>query len=147
MPLASSCLRFVGASLYVKPGYGWGWSRGDDPAATVDYGAIEVAGGFIITVAEITPYLGELRHILGRVHSPHPLLAGYWISAVVMIEGTFDFERALCLRYDLTIGPKRPATAQPQDFTGSPLYIGSGIIADSPDSVEQFMLSMLPPKA
>jgi hypothetical protein len=131
----------------VKPGYGWGWSRGDDSAATVDYGAIEAAGGFSISVAEITSYLGELRHVLGRVHSEHPLFSDYWISAVVMIEGTFDFERALCLRYDLIIGPARPTAAEPPKFSGSPIYIGSGIIADSRESVDKFMLSLLPPKA
>ena len=75
------------------------------------------------------------------------MFSGYWISAVVMIEGMFDFERALCLRYDLTIGPTRPATGLPQDFSGSPIYIGSGILADSRDSVDQFMLSLSPPKA
>jgi hypothetical protein len=119
MPLAPSCLDFVGAQLYVQPYHGWGWRRFDDSSVIFDYAAIEQAGGFSFTVAGILAWRGELRHITGTIQTEHPLFAGCWISCALMQKGTFDFQSRLCLRYDFrlvlrdlwVIGPKLPREA------------------------------------
>jgi len=145
MPLAVSCLQSIGSALYVKPYHGWGWHRIDEPSLTLDYAAIDAAGGFSFTVAEITSWRGELRHIIGRVQSPHPLFASCWISGAVMHEGTFDFREALCLRYDLSIGPSRPEGEWPEVASGSPIYGGYGTVGESQAIVEHFFANVTLP--
>jgi hypothetical protein len=145
MPLASSCLESVGSSLYVKPHHGWGWRRIDDPSLTLDYAVIDTAGGFSFTVVEIASWRGELRHIIGTVQSPHPFFAGCWISCATMHEGTFDFRDALCLRYDLSIGPSHPVGEWPEVASGSSIYGGYGTVGESQAAVEQFFARMTLP--
>jgi len=61
-----------------------------------------------------------------RDSSTHPLFATFWISGAVMQEGTFDFHSALCLHYDLSIGPSPPVGEWPEVVSGSPIYGGYG---------------------
>jgi hypothetical protein len=142
MPLAPSCLDFVGAQLYVRPYHGWGWRRVDDSSVLFDYAAIEQAGGFSFTVAEILPWRGELRHITGTIQTQHSLFAGCWISCALMQEGTSDFQSRLCLRYDLSIGSSRPVGDWPEVASGSPIYGGYGTVGDSQAAVERFFANM-----
>lgn len=139
MPLAASCLQFVGSLLYVRPGYGWGWRRSDDTTAALDYAQVEAAGGFFLAVKQITSSDGELRHVIGRVLPPHSLFADCWAACAVMLVGTFDFHEHLCLRYDLSIGPTPPTGEWPEVVSGGPIYGGYGTIAATDECIEQFL--------
>ena len=146
MPLASSCLESIGSPIYVRPYHGWGWRRDDDPSVVLNYAVIDEAGGFSFTVADIGSWGGELRHVIGRVSSAHSLFAGCWIACAVMHVGTFDFRKALCLRYDLSIGLSAPVGEWPKVASGSPIYGGYGTLGESQEVVDHFMASLSGPK-
>ena len=52
---------YVGSLLWLRPTYGWGWVRLDDPEQTIDYSAINQGGDFGVRVQSYFSFNGELR--------------------------------------------------------------------------------------
>ena len=141
MPLDPSCAEFVGRVLVVRPVYGWGWRSDARALGPDDFGPIDAEGSIAFRVSELLDWRGELRHIIGRVESPHSLFAGLWITCAVMRAGMFDFVERICLRYDLSFGPLPPEGEWPL-ATGSPRYEGYGVVAESAQIIEDYFASL-----
>lgn len=140
MPLDPSCAQFVGRTLVIKPKYGWGWHLDSEPLGPSEFTPIEAAGMITFQVMELLHWRGELRHIVGRVESPHYLFGGLWVTCAVMQTGTFDFRERLCHRYDLSFGPLPPEGEWPL-AAGSPRHEGYGVVAESADVVHDYFAS------
>ena len=137
MPLDQSCRKFIERTLVVKPLHGWGWHRDGQPLAPDEFAPIDAAGSVTFRVSDVLEWRGELRHVIGRVESKHGLFSGLWITCAVMHVGTWDFQKRLCLRYDLSFGPSPPEGEWPL-AGGIPRHEGHGVVAESEQIIDEY---------
>ena len=52
MPLDQSCTEFLGRTLVVRPLYGWGWHRDDQPLGPDEFAPIDAAGSVTFRVSD-----------------------------------------------------------------------------------------------
>jgi len=128
---------YVGSLLWLRPTYGWGWVRLDDPEQTIDYSAI-YRGDFGVRVQSFFFFKGELRGLVGRVEQVGHQFNDQWIVCGEMHAGTHDFDNRLCLRWDLDIGIGVPYGEWPEIAPGGPIIHGSGILALSSDHIDWY---------
>jgi len=129
---------YVGSLLWLRPTYGWGWVRLDDPEQTIDYSAINQGGDFGVRVQSFFSLKGELRGLVGRVEQVAHQFNDQWIVCGEMHAGTHDFESRLCLRWDLDIGLGLRDAEWPEIAPGGPIIHGSGILALSSDHIDWY---------
>ena len=132
------CESYVGQLLVLSPSYGWGWSRLDADAPSLDYAEVLQAGHFAVRVHEFFRFHGLLRSIVGVVEQAGHMFDRRWIVFYTMSGGVFDFQRRLCHRIDLQMGSQRPAGEWPE-FTGvSPHINGYAHVAESAQLIDEF---------
>lgn len=131
--------QYVGRSLYVCPGYGWGWHRLDGGRAIVDYAQVDQAGNFRILVQEFFRWKSELRGVIGVIEQEGHPFHGLWLVGATMLKGAWNLTDQPCCRYDLEIGPAPPVRkgpGWPHIAGGAPVYHGYGVIAETVQHIE-----------
>jgi hypothetical protein len=128
---------YVGSLLWLRPTYGWGWVRLDDPEHAIDYSAINQGSDFGVRVQSFFSFKGELRGLVGRVEQVGHQFNDQWIVCGEMHSGTHDFDSRLCLRWDLDIGLSVRDAEWPEIAPGGPIIHGSGILALSSDHIDR----------
>ncbi len=133
---------YIGATLYVETWYGWGWERRDD---LIDYQPISVPGGFQLRVKYFWKFADDQRGLtskqhglVGIVEQPDHLFDGFWIACEERGTNSRNFTDRLCLRWNLRIGPRRPAGGNPRGPSGFPLYSGYGVLAHTAEHLQEF---------
>ena len=136
---------YIGSTLYVETWYGWGWGRRDDWSVPVDYNQISAAGGFHLRVkyfwksADDQRGLTSKEHgLVGVVEQPNHLFDGFWTTCEERGLDARNFTDRLCLHWNLNIGPGRPAGGHPRLPSGSPLYSGYGVLAQTAGHLQGF---------
>jgi hypothetical protein len=129
---------YVGTLVCVRPIYGWGWHRIDDPSATVDYAQIHSAGSFKVKIEEVFSFDGELRGITGQIHTPGHPFDEYLAVCGTMHAGEYNLRDRLCIRWDLEIGRGQPQGEWPQINSGGPIWGGYGIVAESEAMIDRW---------
>ena len=131
---------YLGALLYLRPGYGWGWHRTDGDAVPVglNYDIVEQAGPFHIRVNRFFVFRDEPRGVVGTVEQEGHFLHGYWVACGEMSAGIHNFTDELSLRCDLSIGPAEPSGEWPMVRNCSPIYGGYGIVAEDEDTINRY---------
>ncbi|HEY0455809.1 MAG TPA: hypothetical protein VGE41_05505 [Verrucomicrobiae bacterium] len=140
MSLKPVCESYVGKLLIVSPIYGWGWTRLDEGAPSLDYAQVLQAGSFAVRVHEFFHFKEMLRGAIGLVEQPNHIFDKLWISLCTMSVGIYDFEQHLCPRMDVQMAPQQPARASgwPEFSTSALLINGYAHIAESEELIDQF---------
>jgi hypothetical protein len=135
MPLAEKSRLYKGRIVWIKPIYGWGWSRLDltGPTSAVDYSTVERAGLLSCRIEEFFETKSQLQGFIGRLEESATVFSASWIVATVMAEGLYDFTENLGSRYDLELGNNSPTGDPPHIRSNEPVYGGFGIVGDSPE--------------
>lgn len=125
----------------MRPIYGLGWHRIDDPAAIVDYAPIYFSGDFAVRVEEVFSFDGELSGITGRIHAPvHPFDECRAVCETLHA-GEYNLRDRLCIRWDLQIGRGGLQGEWPQMNSGEPIWGGYGIVAESGAMIDRWFES------
>lgn len=134
MPLSETCKLYKGKTVWIKPTYGWGWSRLDliGPTTAVDYSVVEQVGLLRCRIEDFFEIKSQLRGFIGRLEEAATVFSATRIVATVMLEGTYDLTGNLCSRYDLELGNDSPTGDPPHIRSDEPVYSGFGIVGDSP---------------
>jgi len=127
---------YIGRTVWARPVYGYGWSRGlHGPLSYHAYSDVAAAGPFTILVERMFDFDGEPRGIVGTVATAHALFAGLHVVAGVMLgPDECDLERRICNRWriDFAVHPASDgARGWPTFAAPDILYEGSVAIASS----------------
>src|SRR5262245_23752666 len=137
--LVISTEEYVGKLVCVRPTYGWGWHRIDDPAAIVDYAPIHFAGDFAIQVEDVFSFDGELRGITGQIHALGHHFDECRAVCATMLVGEYNLRDRLCVRWDLEIGRGETQGEWPQMNSPGPIWGGYGIVAESGAMIDRWV--------
>ena len=137
MGLDQTCTGYLHALLAVKPVYGWGWSRLDDPDKPVDYEVNGAPTPFHGRVRDFFSYRGELRGVVGRIEQTGHIYDGFWVVVSTRVTGIYNFTDNIpyC---DIQIGPNRPVGSWPGFKSGAPIVGGYGFIGESHQRIQEY---------
>src|SRR5262249_3351576 len=136
--LLISSEKYVGALVCVRPTYGWGWHRADDPTAKVDFTLIHSAGDFELRIEKLFSCGDELRGISGQAHATGHPFDEFRVVCATMLVGEYNLRDRLCVRWDLQIGKGEPQGEWPEINSGGPSWGGYGIVAESAAMIDKW---------
>src|SRR5262249_16647144 len=91
MWLDESSKEYQGGLVVVKPVYGWGWSRMDDPEIPVPAEINGVPRPFHCRIQDFFYFQGELRGAVGVVEESGHIYDGLWVIFYTRVIGDFNF--------------------------------------------------------